>query len=253
MRINAPIQNKEEYNFIVRKQSRWKEFKFLVKVLIEFIKGFRTFHFIDRCITVFGSARFDEHHPYYQTTRQLAAQLAKQGFTIMTGGGPGIMEAANRGAKESGGYSIGCNIKLPHEQAPNKYLDRWVTIKYFFVRKILLIKYSYAFIVMPGGYGTLDEFFESIVLVQTRKMPSFPIVLFGKEYHQSLYNHIQLMANNGTISEEDKHLFLFTDDIHEAVQFIVNHPLVVERKSTTDKLYPQWWIGEKKSPLTQNS
>lgn len=244
MPFNPIMQNKEEFEFIVKKQSRWKEFKFLIKVLIEFIKGFRAFHFIDRSITIFGSARFDENHPYYQITRQLAFQLAKHGFTIMTGGGPGIMEAANRGAKEANGYSIGCNIELPHEQKPNPYLDKWINVKYFFVRKILLIKYSHAFIVMPGGYGTLDEFFESILLVQTGKIPSFPIVLFGKEYHQNLYNHIELMAQYETISKEDKNLFLFTDNIEEAIQFILHHPLVTERRKVTDKILPKWWIGE---------
>ncbi len=237
--------NHEEYDFIEKKQSRWKEFLFLIKVVIEFIKGFRTFHFIDHCITIFGSARFNEENEYYEKTRQLTARLAQHHFTIMTGGGPGIMEAANRGAKEAGGFSIGCNIQLPHEQKPNPYLDKWVTIKYFFVRKMLLIKYSHAFIVMPGGYGTLDEFFEAITLVQTQKMPSFPIVVFGKEYHQHLYNHIQQMANQGTISKEDAQLFLFTDDIEEAILFITNHPLVIKRKKQSVSLIPKWWMGEK--------
>ncbi len=237
--------NHEEYDFIEKKQSRQKEFLFLIKVVIEFIKGFRTFHFIDHCITIFGSARFNEGNEYYEKTRQLAARLAQHHFTIMTGGGPGIMEAANRGAKEAGGFSIGCNIQLPHEQKPNSYLDKWVTIKYFFVRKMLLIKYSHAFIVMPGGYGTLDEFFEAITLVQTKKMPSFPIVVFGTAFHQHLYNHLQYMVQQGTISKEDAQLFLFTDDIDETIEFIVNHPLVRERKKQSVSLIPKWWIGEK--------
>lgn len=236
--------NCEEYEFIEKKQSRWKEFTFLIKVTLEFIKGFRTFHFIDRSITIFGSARFDESSKYYQITRQIASELAKKGFTIMTGGGPGIMEAANRGSKEAGGLSIGCNIQLPHEQRPNAYLDKWVTIKYFFVRKMLLLKYSHAFIVMPGGYGTLDEFFEAITLVQTQKMPPFPIVLFGKEFHQNFYSHVQTMLQNGTISKADTQLFLFTDEIDEVLHFILNHPLVSTRKSSY-AIKPRWWMGEK--------
>ncbi|GAB4204536.1 MAG: TIGR00730 family Rossman fold protein [Bacteroidia bacterium] len=243
---NLQRLNYEEYDFIKKKQSRWREFVFLVKVVIEFIKGFRTFHFIDRCITIFGSARFQENTEYYELARKIAFELSKHHFTIMTGGGPGIMEAANRGAKEAGGYSIGCNIQLPHEQKPNPYLDKWVTIKYFFVRKMILLKYSHAFVVMPGGYGTLDEFFEAITLVQTQKMPPFPIVLFGKEYHQHLYNHIQKMLENKTISEQDAGLFLFTDDINDAISFILNHPLVKERREKSFTVSPKWWIGEKK-------
>ena len=242
---SADHLNFEEYEFIEKKQSRWKEFLFLIKIVIEFIKGFRTFHFINHCVTIFGSARFDENNQYYQSARQLAAKLSQNEFTIMTGGGPGIMEAANRGAKEVGGYSIGCNIQLPHEQKPNPYLDKWVTIRYFFVRKMLLIKYSSAFVVMPGGYGTLDEFFESITLVQTQKMPPFPIVLFGKEYHQHLYQHIQTMIQQGTISPNDAKLFLFTDDIDEAIEFILHHPLVIQRKLQKVKYIPKWWMGEK--------
>lgn len=236
--------NKEQYTFIEKKQSRIKEFFFLIRVMIEFIKGFRAFHFITHSITIFGSARFNEKNKYYQAARQIAYLLAQHRFTIMTGGGPGIMEAANRGAKEAGGYSIGCNIELPHEQKPNEYLDKWVNIKYFFVRKVLLIKYSAAFIVMPGGYGTLDEFFESITLIQTRKIPHFPIVVFGKEFHQHLYSHIQNMIQNQTISPEDAQLFLFTDDINEAVQFILNHPLV-QQKIQKRSIKPQWWLAEK--------
>lgn len=240
-----PYLNHEEYKFIEKKQSRWKEFKFLIKVIIEFIKGFRTFHFIDHCITIFGSARFDENSEYYQITQKMAYEFAKNNFTIMTGGGPGLMEAANKGAKLANGFSIGCNIQLPHEQKPNPYLDKWVTIKYFFVRKMLLLKYSYAFVVMPGGYGTLDEFFEAITLVQTQKMPPFPIVLFGKEYHKNLYQHIQTMVQHKTISEQDAQLFLFTDDINEAISFIIHHPLVSARRQKNIPISPKWWIGEK--------
>ena len=155
-----PIGSNRETVFLEGPHSRWQELKFLFHVLGQFIYGFRKLHFLGPCVTVFGSARFKETHPYYGKAREIGAEVVKLGFTIMTGGGPGIMEAANRGAKEAHGRSIGCNIILPHEQKPNGYLDRWVDIDYFFIRKVLLTKYSYAFVVMPGGYGTLDEFFE---------------------------------------------------------------------------------------------
>src|SRR3954469_10676629 len=162
--LTKPMTHKE-IQFLEGPQSRWKDFKYTVSVLLEFIRGFRTLHFVGPCVTIFGSARFKEDHEYYKQTRALAAEIAQLGFTIMTGGGPGIMEAANRGAKDVGGRSVGCNIVLPIEQHHNKYLDKWVDIKYFFVRKVLLVKYSYAFVVMPGGFGTLDEFYEAITLV----------------------------------------------------------------------------------------
>src|SRR3546814_469124 len=149
---------KEERKFMEGARARWKELKYVGGVVMQFLKGFRGLHFIGPCVTVFGSARFKEDHPYYELARQVSAEIGKLGFAIMTGGGPGIMEAANRGAKESGTLSVGCNIELPHEQAHNPYLDKFVTMEYFFVRKELLRKYSFAFIVLPGGFGTLDEF-----------------------------------------------------------------------------------------------
>jgi uncharacterized protein (TIGR00730 family) len=211
---------KLEIKFLSGPQSRWKELTFTIRVLFEFIKGFRALHFIGPCVTIFGSARFVDGHPYYEKTEELAGKIAQLGFTILTGGGPGIMEAANKGAREVGGRSIGCNIKLPHEQKPNPYLDKWVNIKYFFVRKVLLVKYSYAFVVMPGGFGTLDEYFEALTLIQTKMIAEFPIVIFDKEFHQKLNDHIELMRKSGTISEQDKELFLFTDSIEEAVDYI---------------------------------
>jgi uncharacterized protein (TIGR00730 family) len=211
---------KLEIKFLSGPQSRWKELTFTISVLFEFIKGFRALHFIGPCVTIFGSARFVNGHPYYEKTEELAGKIAQLGFTILTGGGPGIMEAANKGAQEVGGRSVGCNIKLPHEQKPNPYLDKWVNIKYFFVRKVLLVKYSFAFVVMPGGFGTLDEFFEALTLIQTKMIDEFPIVIFDKEFHQKLNEHIELMRKSGTISDQDKQLFLFTDSIDEAVEYI---------------------------------
>ena len=211
---------KLEIKFLSGPQSRWKELTFTISVLFEFIKGFRALHFIGPCVTIFGSARFVDGHPYYEKTEELAGKIAQLGFTILTGGGPGIMEAANKGAQEVGGRSVGCNIKLPHEQKPNPYLDKWVNIKYFFVRKVLLVKYSFAFVVMPGGFGTWDEFFEALTLIQTKMIDEFPIVIFDKEFHQKLNEHIELMRKSGTISDQDKQLFLFTDSIDEAVEYI---------------------------------
>ena len=211
---------KSEIRFLEGPQSRWKEFKFTVSVCREFIKGFRTLHFVGPCVTIFGSARFKEDHPYYKQTQEIAGEIAKLGFTILTGGGPGIMEAANRGARDVGGRSVGCNIVLPHEQMHNPYLDRWVNIKYFFVRKTLLVKYSYAFIVMPGGFGTMDEYFEALTLIQTKMISEFPIIIFDKDFHSALMEHIDLMKQQGTISPEDLKLCLFTDSVPEAVKYL---------------------------------
>jgi len=209
-----------EIRFLEGPQSRWREFKFAVKVLFEFIKGYRSLSFIGPCVTIFGSARYKEDHPYYDLTRRVGAEVAKMGFTVLTGGGPGLMEAANRGAKDVKGRSVGCNIVLPHEQQPNPYLDKWVNIRYFFVRKTLLIKYSYAFICMPGGFGTLDELFEALTLIQTGKIKNFPVILMGKEFHAELAEHIELMKQKGTISPEDLSLFTITDNVEEALQIL---------------------------------
>jgi len=206
-------------------RSRWSEFLFTVKVLMEFINGFRKLHFIGPCVTVFGSARFKEDHPYYKLGREVSAAISKMGFTIMTGGGPGIMRAANQGAKDAGGNSIGCNIQLPFEQTPNPYLDVFINFRYFFVRKVLLVKYSYAFVILPGGTGTMDEMFETITLIQTGKISSFPIVLMGKEYWQPMVDFMRTMAQAGTISEKDMDLFILTDDINEVVEYIRTHAI----------------------------
>ncbi|MFT3981080.1 MAG: TIGR00730 family Rossman fold protein [Ferruginibacter sp.] len=211
---------KNEIKFLEGPQSRWAEFKFTVSVLFEFIKGFRALHRVGPCVTVFGSARFKEDNPYYIQTQKISAEMARMGFTIMTGGGPGLMEAANRGAKDVGGRSVGCNIVLPHEQHQNPYLDKWVDIKFFFVRKTLLLKYSYAFVVMPGGFGTLDEYFEALTLIQTRKISEFPIIIFDTGYHKDIIEHIDKMKEVGTISPEDLDLCLFTDSIEDAVKHL---------------------------------
>ncbi len=210
----------EERVFLEGPQSRKKDFFFMIKVVLEFIKGFREFHSAGPCATVFGSARFDEHHPFYTLSREMGAALSKIGFTVMTGGGPGLMEAANRGAKDVGGKSVGCNIVLTHEQQPNKYLDKWVYIRFFFARKVLLVKYSYAFIVMPGGLGTMDEFFEALTLIQTIVIKKMPVILMNKAYYKHLHAHFQSMVAEGTISREDLDLFLYTDSVQEAIAHI---------------------------------
>ena len=209
-----------ESKFLEGPRSRWRDFKYAWDVFTEFIRGFRTLHFVGPCVTVFGSARFDENHPHYKDARELSSRISTLGFTIMTGGGPGIMEAANRGAKDVGGMSVACNIQLPQEEKPNPYLDRSVDFKYFFVRKTLLIKYSYAFVICPGGFGTLDEFFEALTLIQTGKIEKFPVVVFGSEYHEHIVAHIKKLVDEGTVSPKDPNLFLVTDSMDEAVNFI---------------------------------
>lgn len=237
---------KSEIKFLEGPQSRWKEFKFSIEVLLEFIKGFRKLHFVGPCVTIFGSARFKDGHPYYEKTEEIAGKIAQLGFTVMTGGGPGIMEAANKGAKEVGGRSVGCNIVLPHEQQPNPYLDKWVNIKFFFVRKTLLIKYSYAFVVMPGGYGTLDEYFEALTLIQTKMIEQFPVVIFDREFHKDLVEHIEAMKAKATISPDDDKLFLVTDSVEEAVKFIQDNTIVkFKLKPEEARRRPFGWLFEK--------
>src|SRR6478672_12754521 len=165
----VPPQRADEI-FLEGPRSRFGELLTLVRVLMDFLRGFRVLHFVGPCVTVFGSARVKEGDTSYELARKMGAAIAQLGFTVMTGGGPGIMEAANRGAQEVNGRSVGCNIELPHEQQPNPYLDRWVTCRHFFVRKVLLFKYSYAFVGLPGGLGKLDELTEALTMVQTGKI-----------------------------------------------------------------------------------
>jgi uncharacterized protein (TIGR00730 family) len=224
-------------------KTRGFEFVFAIKVFWQFIQGFRKLHYIKPSITVFGSARFKEDHKYYIAARKFGGLIADMGFATMTGGGPGIMEAANRGAFENGGESLGCNIQLPFEQMPNEYLTRSITFEHFFVRKVLLVKYSYAFIIMPGGFGTMDELFETLTLIQTKTITNFPVVLFGKEFFSPLFEYMKFMGKEGTISEIDLELVLLTDDFEEAkahiLKYITTHYKVVPIK-------PKWWLFEKK-------
>jgi uncharacterized protein (TIGR00730 family) len=237
--------NKSEIKFLEGPHSRWTELKITIKTMLDMIRGFRALHFLGPCITIFGSARFTEDHPYYDLTRKAAAEFAKLGFTILTGGGPGLMEAANRGAREVGGRSVGCNIQLPAEQHPNHYLDKWVEVRYFFVRKILLVKYSFAFVVMPGGFGTLDEFFEALTLIQTRKIKNFPVIILGTDYHQNLVAHLKRMKKEGTIAPDDTELLLITDSLPEALKLIEEKSINAYNLKPAKSNKPMFWLFEK--------
>ena len=243
MEISERIIPAKESVYLDGPKPRMNEFFFAWRVFMQFIKGFRTLHFVGPCITVFGSARFKPGDKYYEDAREFGKRIAALGFTTMTGGGPGIMEAANRGAFENEGGSVGCNIKLPFEQRPNPYMHKWLTFDYFFIRKVLLVKYSYAFIIMPGGFGTMDEFFDTITLAQTKSITNFPLVLYGKEYYQPLMNVIDSMIVTGTVSESDKKLVLLTDDMDEAMQYIQAYIAQNFKVKARKKL---WWLLEKR-------
>ncbi len=241
--FNLKLIPKPESGFLYEPQSRFQNFKFALQVFKEFMKGLRALHFVGPCITVFGSARFSEDHSYYKEAYEFGKAIAKMGGTVMTGGGPGIMEAANRGAYENGGKSVGCNIQLPHEQMQNPYMHKWVTIKYFFVRKVLLLKYSYGFVVMPGGFGTMDELFETATLIQTNTIQSFPVVVFGKEYYKDLRDLIENMKQERTISEDDTQLILFTDDVNEGMDHIRKY---LRKNYFMSRIKPSRWLFENK-------
>ena len=215
------------------------------RIFVEFVRGFRALHFVGPCVTVFGSARFAEDHPYYRLGREVGALLARAGFTVMTGGGPGIMEAANRGAKEAGGCSIGCNIELPREQRPNPYLDRWITFRHFFVRKVMLVKYSYAFIALPGGFGTLDEIFETATLMQTHKMQEFPLVLIGADFWRPLLDFFERrLVAEGTCERQDVERLVVTDSPRHAVGVVTEVALRQFGLTRAPRLRRRWFLGE---------
>ncbi len=216
---------RDERNLLEGPRSRWTELVRVFKIAAEFIRGFRALHFQGPCITVFGSARFPETHPHYQKAREIGAEAARLGFTVMTGGGPGIMEAANRGAKDVGGRSVGCNIVLPHEQRENPYLDEMILFRYFFVRKVMLVKYSQAFIIMPGGYGTLDEAFEAMTLIQTGKVFNFPVIFVGVEFWKPLFEFLRnTLQTNRTIEQHDITRLVLTDDVAEVMEHLSTCP-----------------------------
>jgi uncharacterized protein (TIGR00730 family) len=241
----APPERADEI-FLEGPRSRFDEFITLLQVMRDFLRGFRVLHFVGPCVTVFGSARIKSDDPNYELARKMGAAIAQLGFTVMTGGGPGIMEAANRGAKDVDGRSVGCGIELPVEQKPNAYLDRSVTLHYFFVRKTLLLKYSYAFVFMPGGAGTLDEFSEALTLIQTGKIKNFPIVIMGKDYWQELIALINKMARLGMVGPHDVDLIFATDSVDEAIEHIREKAIAsfgLKLVKQAPRHFP--WLGEK--------
>jgi len=235
----------ETSKFLQGPQRRGFELWRIFKMVLELMSGFRTLHFVGPCVTVFGSARFKEDHPYYILAREMGKELSKVGFTVMTGGGPGIMEAANRGAKDVNGPSIGCNIALPMEQKHNPYLDQFVTFKYFFIRKLMLVKYSYAFVAMPGGFGTLDEVFECLTLIQTGKIKDFPLIFMGKEYWTPLIDFIKnTLLKQQTIDHHDLDKLIVTDSPEEAAQIIRDTVMKRFGISYGPKFKKCWYLGE---------
>jgi len=236
----------EARRFLQGPQPRRTELARAIRIFFEFIRGFRALHFVGPCVTVFGSARFKADHPYYEVGRQIGRELARAGFTVMTGGGPGIMEAANRGAREMGGRSVGCNIELPEEQKPNPYLDRWITFRHFFVRKVMLVKYSYAFIALPGGFGTLDEIFETATLVQTGKIQEFPIVLVVREFWEPLIDFLKTRPlAAATIGAIDLERFVVTDSPEEVARSVTETAMTRFGLRCAPPLKPRWFLGER--------
>ena len=207
--------------FLKSRRSRGADLESAVSFFLEFLRGFESFDFDAPCVSVFGSSRFDEKHRFYGLAREVGATLAKAGYAVMTGGGPGLMEAANRGAKEAGGLSLGCNISLPREQKPNPYLDKFIEFEHFFVRKVMLVKYSTAFVIMPGGFGTLDEAFEVATLIQTGKLDRFPVVGMGGDFWEQLRRFARdTMLGHGVISADDVGFIRAAATAEEALQFI---------------------------------
>ena len=237
----APGPASNDIRMLEGPHSRLRELFLLLETIADFLRGFRALHFVGPCVTVFGSARFGEDHPSYPLAREMGARLARLGFTVMTGGGPGLMEAANRGAREAGGRSVGCNIELPQEQQPNAFMDRWVTCRHFFVRKVLLFKYSYAFVAMPGGIGTLDELFEALTLIQTGKIRGFPVVLIGVDYWRSLVALLRDLKERGAINAKDLDMLCVTDDLDAAMAHIESHAV---EPFGLKRVHPQKLLGE---------
>lgn len=218
----------EERKFLEGPRHVHDEFVRFLRIGREFVKGFWHLRSLGPTVTVFGSARFKEDHRYYQLAREIGAAIGREGFSVMTGGGPGIMEAANRGAREAGAKTIGCNIVLPEEQAPNPYIDKILTFRYFFVRKVMLIKYSQAFVIMPGGFGTLDEAYEAATLIQTKKILDFPLIFVGVDFWQPLFDFMhQRLLTAKTITEDDFERLTLTDSVDQVVECLygcLGHP-----------------------------
>ena len=237
---------KQDRDLLEGPRSRWDELWSALRILREFIRGFRALHFIGPSVSVFGSARYTEDHPYYELGREVGGVIARLGFNVITGGGPGIMEAANRGCKEAGGHSVGCNIILPMEQQPNPYLDQVLTFNYFFVRKVMLVKYSQAFVIMPGGFGTLDEAFEAATLIQTGKIYDFPVIFMGVAYWKPLFDFLhEQMLSGRTIDQRDFDRLVLTDSMDRLKQVLHECPhLVLGRLLPKRAPKRRWWLWE---------
>jgi uncharacterized protein (TIGR00730 family) len=217
-----PSPSLREESFLRERKTKGLEFLRIGRIALEFWRGLRVMHPIGPAITVFGSARLKADHPSYKEAEKLGALLANQGFAVITGAGPGIMEATSKGAFEAGGQSVGCNIFLPHEQSHNRYLTKVVTFYYFFVRKVMLVKYSSAFVIFPGGFGTLDELMEALTLIQTGKHPPFPVVLVGIEYWQGFLHWAkEMMVAAKTVDAKDMNLITLVDTAEEALRTIL--------------------------------
>ena len=233
--------------FLSGPRLRRRELGTAFRVLREMVSGFRQLHFVGPCVTVFGSARVRDGDSEYELARQVGKAMSRLGFAVMTGGGPGIMEAANRGAQEAGGQSIGCNIELPQEQQPNDYLDISIDFSYFFVRKMMMVKYSYGFVVMPGGFGTVDELFEALTLIQTAKISDFPVVLMGREFWQPLEQQLDQMVESAMIDTGDLDLLCITDDVDEAAKHIER--CAIGKFRLQRRLRPLRLLGESPTPV----
>jgi len=240
----APSAMADAVKFLQGPQPRAFELGRAISIFAELIRGFRKLHFVGPCVTVFGSARFPEDHPNYTLARQIGRLFAERGFAVMTGGGPGVMEAANRGAKDVGGRSIGCNILLPKEQKHNDYLDTWIDFQHFFVRKLMLIKYSYAFIVLPGGFGTMDELFEVLTLIQTGKLQDFPVALMGTDYYKPGVDMLRVMLDRKTIDGEDLDKLIISDDPVDVANRVTEVAMKKFGLTYGARLKPKWWLGE---------
>jgi uncharacterized protein (TIGR00730 family) len=227
-----------ERRYLEGRHTLWRELRFLLRIMREFFRGLRTLRGLGHCVTVFGSARFKETHPYCEAARKFGQIMAREQITVMTGGGPGIMEAANRGAFEAKGLSVGCNVILPHEQLTNEYVHKKVTFFYFFVRKVMLVKYAQAFVIFPGGLGTLDELMEAMTLIQTGKLQNFPVVLIGKRYWTPMLDWFQsTLIPEGVVQAKELGFLTLTDDLEEAASVVKKSFLGKEVGSTALKTH----------------
>ena len=228
------MRKQHDVSLLEGAQGRAHDFLRSADIALEFFRGFRALRGLGPTVTVFGSARFAQDHPACVQARAVGAELAQAGFTVMTGGGPGVMEAANRGAREAGGYSVGCNIELPEEQVANPYLDLQLDFAHFFVRKVMLVKYSCAFVIMPGGFGTLDEIFETLNLIETDKIARFPLVVMGQDYWRDMHDFTeQVLYPAGAISAPISERLLFTDSSEAMLRYICEQvPLIGEPRAT---------------------